>query len=179
MSKQFLTRIVTASAAASLLAFSATLPAKADTSGTVTLDGDVPASCTFSANASPADSLVYNTSARVLDVQNTAKIQITTTGADLFNLSGSPGSFTRAGAAYTPTYNLTANIENNGGTQPSVSNGSFSSVVLGLLTNDDVQLGGTIGPASGATSLFEGVTNPTGDPINFNFVYTFTCAPNP
>lgn len=180
MSKQFLTRIVTASAAASLLAFSAVLPAKAD--GVITLEGDITPSCILGANISPADSLIYNPTTRELDLASNVSVDVTTTVDNLYLLSGTVTAFTRGGSSYSrPVYKLTGSIpDNTGNTTPTLnsSSGAFSNLPLGVLTNSDFTLGGSIGPQGGG-SFLSGRTNTDGTPVNFSLQYSLTCAPTP
>lgn len=177
MSKQFLTRIVTASTAASLLAFSATLPAKAD--GVITLEGDTPATCSFT-GATSDQTLTYTTNPSKLSIGGAGQLTVNTTVDGVFQLTGSASALSVGGSTLTSNADYSGVKYKFGATEKTAldANGDVTTDILpGGDTN--VSLIGDIVP-SGVNSFFAGPgATITNDNIAVSFTYTFTCAPAP
>lgn len=192
MSKQFLTRIVAASASASLVIFAAAIPAKA--SSNIQLAGEIPATCSFNSASITAGNV--NGTAQdgdvVLTVTQTSPLVATATVGGIFQLTGGLTDFdigtnqisgSTQGIDYSDfKYSLSggdtvsARVLSAPWDVNTVLNSTGTTLLAGGST--DITLSGTINIDASAKDFFGGSAQTiTSGKIPVGITFAVTCAP--
>ncbi|WP_126146690.1 hypothetical protein [Synechococcus elongatus] len=179
MSKQFLTRIVAASAASVLLVISSALVAKAQQN--INIDGEIPNICTFVAFSDGVNDLGYTPSSTggtfAFDGSPSNSVTVQTAVSGSWQLEGSVASFKvndvdLTGLAYgSMNYTLSGTTT---GTVNLDADGSSPTVVPSLNSgNTSAKLGGNIAYTGNlnVASIAGG-----GSSVPIDMVYTYTCS---